>query len=65
MALVEFVHSWLSAIENFGTVVRILLDFPKAFDVVDHHILLTKLRDCHIPSFLIQWMTDILCDQKQ
>ena len=66
MALVELVHNWLAALENFGTVVRILLlDFRKAFDRVDHHILLSKLRDCHIPNFLIQWMTAFLCERKQ
>ncbi len=43
LALVELVHFWLAALEPNGNVVRILLlDFRKAFDRVDHTILLPK-----------------------
>ena len=54
-ALVELVHEWKSAVETPGTIVRILLvDFNKAFDRVDHHILITKCAPLELPTFVIK-----------
>ena len=37
-------HYWLHARDGTGSTVRTaLLDFRKAFDLVDHHILVAKL----------------------
>ena len=45
-ALISMFHTCLGASEATGTTIRTaLLDFSKAFDVVDHHILITKLRN--------------------
>ena len=66
MALIEMVHSWLCAVEKAGTVVRILfLDFCKAFDCVDHSIILTKLRDAGVPPILMKWLTAFLCQRQR
>jgi hypothetical protein len=65
-ALAELVHGWLNALESPGKVVRILLlDFRKAFDKVDHNILLDKLRTSEIPTFLLDWIRSFLCERKQ
>ncbi len=65
-ALVELHHQWLEAVETTGSVVRVLmLDFRKAFDRVDHHILLTKLANLGLPDFLLKWMTSFLCERQQ
>ena len=43
-ALVSMFHQWLRATDGNGSTVRTaLLDFRKAFDLVDHHILAAKL----------------------
>jgi len=66
IAIVELVHEWLNAAEKPDTCVRILLlDFRKAFDRVDHTILLTKLANTGVPDFLLQWVTSFLCERKQ
>jgi len=66
LALVELTHEWIAAMEEPGAVLRILfLDFRKAFDRVDHHILLSKLREQNIPAFLVDWLASFLCNRKQ
>ena len=43
MALATVLHEWLMASERRDSVIRILLlDFRKAFDLVDHNILMEK-----------------------
>jgi hypothetical protein len=47
-------------------VVRLaLLDFKKAFDLVDHHILKRKLETLDLPSWVVFWVIDFLTDCQQ
>jgi len=43
-ALLQLVDSWLKEMENGNFTGILFLDFQKAFDVVNHKILLTKLK---------------------
>ena len=43
-ALIRVHNDILSAIDNRGTVILLLLDLSAAFDTVDHDILLSRLR---------------------
>lgn len=44
-------HHWLSTTDGTGAIVRTaLLDFIKAFDVVDYHVLVAKLSSLGIKS---------------
>ena len=49
-ALISMVHSWLSATDGNGATVRIVLfDFHKAFDLIEHNILIQKFVSYNLP----------------
>ena len=55
-ALVSMTHAWYSAADGNGASVRVILfDFNKAFDLIDHRILVRKLGTYNIPDALISW----------
>ncbi len=65
-ALIELVHQWQEALDIPGRRVRLLLlDFSKAFDRVDHTLLLQKIANLGIPDFLVRWLTSFLCHRQQ
>ena len=65
-ALVELVHQWQNALDKPGRMVRMLmLDFSKAFDRVDHTIVLKRLANLGLPDFIAKWMTSYICRRKQ
>ena len=44
---------------------RVLLDFSKAFDRIDHHILIQKMERMAIDPILISWVRNFLTGRKQ
>ena len=65
-ALVEMTHKWYEATDKPNTYVRIvLLDFSKAFDLINHKILLEKLQVFGIPAPILRWMAAFLLDRTQ
>ncbi len=65
-ALVKMLHSWYEASDTPGSFIRIvLLDYSKAFDSIDHNVLLWKLADLGIPPHLVRWMGAFLLDRVQ
>ena len=65
-ALTSTTHSWIKATDGNGATVRsVLFDFKKAFDLIDHRILVSKLRVFDIPEVVLSWITDFLTDRKQ
>ena len=66
IALISILHSWLCDTDGNGATVRaILLDFRKAFDLIDHKILVRKLMTYSLPSSIITWITDFLSCRRQ
>ena len=56
-ALVEMTHRWYEATDILNTYVRVvMLDFSKAFDLINHHILLEKLTNSGLPRHIVRWI---------
>ena len=65
-ALVSMIHSWRVCSDGNSAVIRVVLfDFRKAFDLIDHNILVRKLLDYDIPNHILCWITDFLSDRRQ
>ena len=59
-------HRWLHATGGTGSTVRTaLLDFGKAFDLIDHHILVAKLVSHGLKPSVVNWITDFLRGREQ
>ena len=59
-ALVKLVDEWISAIDNNEFVGTIFLDLAKAFDLVNHDILLSKLSIFNFNSAANSWFSSYL-----
>ena len=59
-------HNWLVSIDQPGKFLRVcFLDFSKAFDHIDHTILVKKLIHFGIRGFIITWICSFLSDRRQ
>jgi hypothetical protein len=59
-------HKWLEATDGTGATVRIaLLDFKKAFDLVDHNLIISKLFSLGIKPSVVNWIADFLRERFQ
>ena len=64
-ALVHMIDSWLNAMDNGKMVGIVLVDFKKAFDLVDHQILLSKLQLYGISNEALMWFDTYLTNRQQ
>ena len=48
------IDTWLNAMDN-GKMIVVLANFKKAFDLVDHQILLAKLKLYGIDDGALRW----------
>ena len=65
MALSSLIDRLTNAVEDGEYVIGIFLDFPKAFDTVDHEILVEKLYQYGIRGCAHNWLTSYLSNRKQ
>ena len=64
-ALTHVTDSWLSSINEGKMVGAMFIDLQKAFDSIDHSILLEKLRIYGCNQMSIEWFTSYLSDRQQ
>ena len=64
-ALINLVDKWLKHIDNGEVVGAIFFDIRKAFDVVDHELLLAKLSIYKFSQSALDWVKSYLTNRKQ
>jgi len=64
-AIVKLLDDWISAIDNNEIVGTLFLDLSKAFDLVDHKILLKKLKLYKIDQSAFSWFSSYLDNRFQ
>ena len=65
-SLIVRVDNLAKATDGSGALVRVVMfDYKKAFDLIDHHILVTKLHTLDIPPEIINWVSDFLTNRQQ
>ena len=65
-ALISMIHSWNGGTDGNGATARVILfDFKKAFDLLDHQILVRKLHTYNFHEETVSWIVDFLTDRMQ
>ena len=64
-ALIGMVCKWLDSINRGSLIGSVMIDFKKAFDLVDHSILLKKLKHYKLSDNTLSWFASYLSSRKQ
>jgi hypothetical protein len=65
-ALIKLSDILFSSSDNSANIIRVLFtDFSKAFDVLDHNVLLQKFLDYDFPPHIIAWSMSFLHERSQ
>ena len=65
MALMLLIDKITETLDNGDCLVGIYLDFSKAFDTVNHYILLQKLSMYGVQDIALEWFRDFLANRSQ
>ena len=65
MALLELVDKLSKSIDDRKLTVGVFIDLAKAFDTVDHRILLSKMEHYGIRGVALNWFQNYLTNRKQ
>ena len=64
-ALIHLIDKITEALKNNESIIGVFLDFSKAFDTIDHNILLAKLNKYGIRGIANKWIENYLFDRSQ
>ena len=64
-ANIEFLDCVYSSLDKKQSTIAVFLDFSKAFDTVNHEILMSKLQHNGIIGVMLSWFKSYLCNRKQ
>lgn len=64
-ALIVFTHYVTSMLENNKFVRCLLIDYSKAFDTIEHCVLLEKLQKLNLPAYVFSWIKSFLLNRCQ
>ena len=64
--MIKIVNHLFKASDSCNNFIRILfVDFRKAFDLIDHNVLLQKFLQYEIPQHVIVWYLDFISNRRQ
>ena len=63
--LVDLLHHWHQALDRNQTIRAVFMDCAKAFDHVNHSIVIRKLSKLGVPNILVKWICSFLQDRYQ
>ena len=63
--ILQLVNDISSSFERGESTLGIFIDLPKAFDTVDHEILISKLENYGIKGKTLKWFKSYLSERKQ
>ncbi len=64
-AVTQFIHDTLLAIDNKQFTIGIFLDLSKAFDTIDHSILVENLPHYGMRGLALKWFKSYLSNRQQ
>ena len=64
-ALVKLIDKWMASIDNGDIIGTLFIDFRKAFDMVDHSLLMKKLAHYKLSITSINWFRSCLSTRIQ
>ncbi len=63
-ALVDMLHHWHLHADRMNINKVLLMDYSKAFDLVDHNILVKRLYSYDVSDILVHWIGSFLSDRR-
>jgi len=61
--LIDMLHHWHAAIDKGQSIRTLFVDFTKAFDHIDHNVLVSKMVALGLPDVIARWICAFLRDR--